>query len=77
MGQVGSNQYQFKIIDLVDMIPYNPPGPLRIHDKIQLEFLVAMKGEVKFGFYPRENGKTITAGKRDDLPEDVMHHTKV
>jgi hypothetical protein len=74
MRQVGANQDKFKVINFTDMITYYSPGALCIHNKIQLQFLMAMQGKIKIGFYAGEDGKTITAGQRDDFPHYIFLH---
>ena len=65
---------EVEVADLINMITYYTFSALCIHNKVELQFLMAMHRKIKFRFDPRKNRKAIALRQRGDLSEYIVLH---
>lgn len=70
--EVGSDKYQFFVVDFCDVVSYDPFGAFGIEDEVQFKFFMVMKWEVELAFDTGKECKTIVLGEGCYFPHNIL-----
>ena len=74
MDQVGPNQYELNVRDLLGVIPHNPAYALAAVDEIQFVFGMKMHREIKIVLDALKDQETVFRAQLGDLSVNFTSH---